>query len=60
MTKIEKKIVEEGIAEAKIWDVKVVLPPLQVRSIRPIKDLKAMFALIWLISKEKPDIGNAN
>jgi glycosyltransferase involved in cell wall biosynthesis len=56
MTDLEKMVVEEEIAEAKNQGVKVILLPSLVRSIRPIKDLKALFALIWLISKEKPDI----
>jgi glycosyltransferase involved in cell wall biosynthesis len=56
MTELEKKVVEDGIAKAKSKGVKVVLLPSLVRSIRPIKDLKALLALIWLISREKPDI----
>ena len=56
MTDLEKKIVEEGIAGAKARGVKVILLPALVRSIRPIKDLKALLSLIWFISKEKPDI----
>jgi hypothetical protein len=56
MTELEKKVVEEGIATAKNQNVKVILLPSLVRSIRPIKDLKALFALVWLIVKEKPDI----
>jgi glycosyltransferase involved in cell wall biosynthesis len=56
MTDLEKKVVEEGIETAKNQGVKVVLLPSLVRSIRPFKDLKALFALVWLIVKEKPDI----
>jgi glycosyltransferase involved in cell wall biosynthesis len=56
MTDLEKKVVEEGIETAKKQGVKVILLPPLVRSIRPIKDLKALFALVWLIVKEKPDI----
>ncbi len=56
MTDLEQKIVEEGIDKAKRKGVKVIILPSMVRSIRPIKDLKAFFALIWLIFKEKPDI----
>jgi glycosyltransferase involved in cell wall biosynthesis len=56
MTDLEKKVVEEGIETAKKQGVKVFLLPSLVRSIRPIKDLKALFALIWLLAREKPDI----
>ena len=56
MTDLEKKVVEEGIAKAKAQGVKVILLPSLVRSIRPIKDFKALLALVWLIFKEKPDI----
>ena len=56
MTDQEKKIVKEGIARAKARGVKVILLPSFVRSIRPIKDLKALLTLVWLIFKEKPDI----
>jgi hypothetical protein len=56
MTDQEKKIVKSGIKEAEAQGARVITMPSLVRSIRPIKDLKALFALIWLISKEKPDI----
>jgi glycosyltransferase involved in cell wall biosynthesis len=56
MTEIEKKTVEEGIARARARGVKVILLPSLVRSIRPIKDFKALLALVMLIVKEKPDI----
>jgi hypothetical protein len=53
MTDQEKKVVAEGVNEAKAKGVKIISMPSLVRSIRPIKDLKALFALIWLILKEK-------
>jgi hypothetical protein len=56
MTDLEKTVVAEGIAKAKKQGVRVLSLPSLVRRIRPIKDLKALFAIIWLISKEKPDI----
>jgi UDP-N-acetylglucosamine:LPS N-acetylglucosamine transferase len=56
MTASEKEIVREGIEKAKKQGVKVITLPSMVRSIRPIKDLRALFALVWLIYKEKPDI----
>ena len=56
MTDREKKIVEEGIKKAKKNGVKLIALPSIVRSIRPVKDMKALLALVWLIFKEKPDI----
>jgi glycosyltransferase involved in cell wall biosynthesis len=56
MSDLEKKIVEDGIEKAKAQGVKVIPLPSLVRSIRPIKDLKALLSLVWLIFKEKPDI----
>jgi glycosyltransferase involved in cell wall biosynthesis len=56
MTDSEKEIVANGIAEAQAQGVRVIALPSLVRSIRPIKDLKALFALTWLIFREKPDI----
>ncbi len=56
MTDQEKKVVAVGINAAKDQGVRIITMPSLVRSIRPIKDLKALFELIWLISKEKPDI----
>jgi glycosyltransferase involved in cell wall biosynthesis len=56
MTDLEKKIVEDGITKAEGRGVKVILLPSLVRSIRPMKDLKALLALVWLIRKEKPEI----
>ncbi len=56
MTGLEKEIVAEGIDKAKTQGVKVIVLPSLVRSIRPIKDLTALFGLAWLIFKEKPDI----
>jgi len=56
MSDLEKKIVEDGIEKAKAKGVKVIPLPSLVRSIRPIKDFKALLALVWLIFKEKSDI----
>ena len=56
MSGLEKKIVEDGVEKAKKNGVKVIALPSIVRSIRPIKDFKALLALMWLIFKEKPDI----
>jgi glycosyltransferase involved in cell wall biosynthesis len=56
MSDLEKKIVEDGIKKAKGQGVKVIALPSLVRSIRPIKDLKALLSLVWLIFKEKPEI----
>ena len=56
MSDLEKKIVEDGIEKAKAQGVKVKPLPSLVRSIRPIKDLKALLSLVWLIFKEKPNI----
>jgi glycosyltransferase involved in cell wall biosynthesis len=56
MSDLEEKIVADGIEEAKKNGVNVIALPSMVRSIRPIKDLKALLSLVWLIFKEKPDI----
>ena len=56
MSDLEKQIVEDGVEEANKSGVKVIALPSMVRSIRPIKDVRALFSLIWLIMKEKPDI----
>jgi glycosyltransferase involved in cell wall biosynthesis len=56
MTEIEKKIVEDGIEEAKKNGVKVIALPAMVRSIRPVKDFKALISLVRLIFEENPDI----
>jgi glycosyltransferase involved in cell wall biosynthesis len=56
MTDLEKQIVEDGVEKAKSNGVKAIALPSIVRSIRPVKDIHALFSLIWLILKEKPDI----
>jgi len=56
MTDLEKQIVVDGVEKAKKKGVKVITLPSLVRSIRPIKDFKALFALTWLIFEEKPGI----
>jgi len=56
MSDLEKKIVEDGIEKAKTQGVKVIPLPSLVRSISPIKDFKALFSLVWLMFKERPDI----
>jgi len=56
MSDLERQIVEDGIEKAQKNGVKVIALPSMVRSIHPIKDFRALFSLIWLIMKEKPDI----
>lgn len=56
MTAREKQIIEDGIKEAKAQGVKVAPLPAMVCSIRPLKDFRALFSLVWLILREKPDI----
>jgi glycosyltransferase involved in cell wall biosynthesis len=56
MTDLEKKIVENGVENARSKGVNVVALPSIVRSIRPVKDFKALISLVRLIFKEKPDI----
>jgi glycosyltransferase involved in cell wall biosynthesis len=56
MTDGEKQVVEDGVEKATENGVKVIALPSMVRSIRLIKDFKALLSLIWLIFKEKPDI----
>ena len=56
MTDLEKHIVEDRVEKAKKNGLKVIALPSMVRSIRPIKDFQALFSLMWLLFKEKPDI----
>jgi glycosyltransferase involved in cell wall biosynthesis len=56
MTDGEKQVVEDGVEKATENGVKVIALPSMVRSIRLIKDFKALLSLVWLIFKEKPDI----
>ena len=56
MSDLEKKIVEDGVEKVKRNGVKVIALPALVRSIRPVKDFKALISLVRLISQEKPDI----
>jgi glycosyltransferase involved in cell wall biosynthesis len=56
MSDLEKKIVEDGVEQAQKNGVKIIALQSMVRSIRPIKDVRTLFSLIWLIIKEKPDV----
>ena len=56
MSDLEKQIVEDGVGQAQKNGVKVIALPTLVRSIRPIKDFRALLSIIWLLLKEKPDI----
>jgi glycosyltransferase involved in cell wall biosynthesis len=56
MSDLEKKIVEDGVEKVKRNGVKVIALPALVRSIRPVKDFKALISLVRLIFEEKPDI----
>jgi glycosyltransferase involved in cell wall biosynthesis len=56
MTDLEKRIIERDVEEARAQGVKVIALTSMVRSIRPVKDFKALLSLTWLIFKEKPDI----
>ena len=56
MTDLEKKMVENKVETAKKSGVKVIALPSMVRSIRPVKDFKALITLVRLIFKEKPNI----
>jgi glycosyltransferase involved in cell wall biosynthesis len=56
MSNLEKKVVEGNIEKAKKRGVKFISFKTLVRRISPIKDLRAFFALIWIIFKEKPHI----
>ena len=56
MTDREKQIIQEGVEEIKANGVKVIPLPAMVRSIRPLKDFKALLSMVWLIFKENPDI----
>ena len=56
MTDIEKMNVEDGAEKAIKSGVKVIALPTLVRSIRPVKDFRALISLVRLIFNEKPDI----
>jgi len=56
MTDLERRIIEDGVEEGRTQGVKVIPLPAMVRSIRPLKDFRALLSLVWLIFKEKPDI----
>ena len=56
MSDLEKQIVQDGVEKARKNGVKVIALPSMVRSIRLIKDFRALFSLMWLIIKEKPEI----
>ena len=56
MSDLEKQIVEDGVEQAQKNGVKAIALPSMVRSIRPIKDFRALISLVRLIFKEKPDI----
>jgi len=56
MTDLEKRIIEDDVGAVRARGVKVTALPTMVRSIRPLKDLRALLSLVWLIFKEKPDI----
>ena len=56
MTDLEKRIIEDGVAEVRAQGVKVIALPTMVRSIRPLKDFRALLSLVWLILKVKPNI----
>ncbi len=56
MTDLEKRIIEDGINEAKTQGVKVTPLPSMVRSINPVKDFWALLSLVRLIIEERPTI----
>ena len=56
MTRCEKWVVAKGVSEAERSGVKVISLPTMVRSIQPVKDLKALHSLYRLIKRENPDI----
>ena len=54
MTDAEMHIVEEGVAVAREKGVRFVTVSSLIRRISPIKDLRALLSMLWLILKEKP------
>ncbi|MCX5829587.1 MAG: glycosyltransferase family 4 protein [Deltaproteobacteria bacterium] len=52
----EAAAVKRNLTEAEKSGVKVIIIPELVRSIRPLNDLKALFALIRIFKNEKPRI----
>jgi hypothetical protein len=54
MTDLEKRIIKDSVEEVKALGVKVIALASMVHRIHPVKDLKALLSLTWLIFREKP------
>lgn len=60
MTEAEKHSVESGVARARRLGVDCIVLPSLVRSIHPLRDLLAFFALLRLMLREKPDVAHTH
>ena len=56
MTDIEREAVEEQEDRARVRGVQIVAVPCLVRRISPLSDIIALYDLVRIILKEKPDI----
>ena len=56
MTDSEREAVEQQINSARLKGVRVVAVPSLVRRISPASDIQALYDLVRIIQKEKPDI----
>jgi glycosyltransferase involved in cell wall biosynthesis len=56
MTDAEREAVEEQVDRARVKGVQMVAVPCLVRRISPLSDIIALYDLVRIILKEKPDI----
>jgi glycosyltransferase involved in cell wall biosynthesis len=56
MTDSEKAAVDKQIESARVNGVRIVAAPSLVRRVSPVPDILALFDLVRIIQKEKPDI----
>jgi len=56
MTESEKETVEAGLEKVRETGGRTIAVPPLVRRISPVKDLHALYALVRIIQREKPDI----
>ena len=56
MTDSEREAVEEQIESARVKGVRIVAVPSLVRRISPVSDILALYDLVRIIQKEKPDV----
>ncbi len=56
MTDSEKQAVEKGLISARGKGVKIVAVPSLMRRISPVNDIRALYDLVRIIQRERPDI----